>query len=236
MRKSSIQVALVLCAVLGVCSVGRAQRGGTPAPQGPDVRTALPPDVYPDSRARLPLPKREQMDAEGQQIYDRFVGPEVKSLAGLQGPYGVWLHNPKLAALAQPLNAYLRYDTPLGPRLTELGILVAARELNNQFLWTSHEPNAIKEGLDPATIEVVRGRKATTGLPDREAVIITLGRELYAHRKPSAALFAHARGVLGDVDLVNLVALFGDYAAMVMVSDAFDIQLRPGQTPLLPLR
>jgi hypothetical protein len=54
------------------------------------------------------------MDAEGQRVYDRFVGPDVKSLAGLQGPYGIWLHNPKLAALAQPLNAYLRYDTPLG--------------------------------------------------------------------------------------------------------------------------
>jgi 4-carboxymuconolactone decarboxylase len=175
------------------------------------------------------------MTPQEQQIYDRFVGPEVKSLAGLQGPYGIWLHNPKLAGLAQPLNAYLRYDTPLGPRLTELGILVAARELDNQFLWTSHEPNAIKEGLAPAIIEVVRGRKATTGLPEREEVIITLGRELYAHRKPSPALFAHARQVLGDVDLVNLVALFGDYAAMVMVADTFDIQLRPGQTPLLPI-
>ena len=30
-------------------------------------------------------------------------------------------------------------------------------------------------------------------------------------------------------------AACGDYAAMVMVADTFDIQLRPGQTPLLPI-
>ena len=236
MARRYLVASVAVVAVCGVAVTVMAQQARSPRPAVPQAPAGLPADVYPDSRARLPLPKRDQMDAEGQRVYDRFVGPDVKSLAGLQGPYGIWLHNPKLAALAQPLNAYLRYDTPLGPRLTELAILVAARELNNQFVWTSHEPNALKEGLDRAVIDAVRDRKAVTGLPDKEALIITLGRTLYAHRKPDAQLFARARRVFGDVDLVNLVALFGDYAAIVMVSDAFDLQLRSDQTPLLPIK
>jgi 4-carboxymuconolactone decarboxylase len=205
-------------------------------PAAAESKPPLPSDIYTDSYARLPLPKREEMDEAGKKVYDRFVSPQIKSLAGLQGPYGIWLHNPKLADLAQPLNYYLRYDTPLGGRLTELAILVTARELNNQFEWTSHEPNALKLGLEPNIIDVVRNRKSTSGLPEKEALIITIGRELFTKRKLAPQLFAQALKVFGETDLVNLTALMGDYASIATVIDAFDIQLKPDQKPLLPIK
>jgi hypothetical protein len=37
------------------------------------VAAPLPPDVYPDSRNRLPAPKREDMDEYGKKVYDQLM-------------------------------------------------------------------------------------------------------------------------------------------------------------------
>src|SRR5438128_5049248 len=129
----------------------------------------LPPDVYPDSLSRLPLLGRDELDEDGKRYYDAVTGPQSRTLVGLQGPSGIWLHSPKLALHLRGANQYLRYETTLGRRLTELAILVTARELDHQFEWTAHEPVALREGLEPEIIEVVRHRKSVVELETKEA-------------------------------------------------------------------
>ena len=52
---------------------------------------------------------------------------------------------PKLSALSE----YLRWNTSLPPRLSELAILITAREWTAQYEWFAHYPLALKGGLDP---------------------------------------------------------------------------------------
>ena len=118
----------------------------------------LPKDVYPDSLSRLPLLARDDLDEQGKRLYDAAVGPQSRTLVGLRGPSGIWLHSPVLAEFLRAANQYLRFETALDRRLTELAILVTARELDNQFEWTAHEPAALKDGLDPKIIDVIRRR------------------------------------------------------------------------------
>ena|SRR5688572_28571680 len=108
---------------------------------------AFPADIQPDSLSRLPLRRREDMDEQGQRFYDAVVGPQSRTLVGLRGPSGIWLHSPDLGERVRAVNQYLRFETALDRRLTELAILVTARELDNQFEWTAHEPAALGEGL-----------------------------------------------------------------------------------------
>ena len=108
----------------------------------------LPSDVDPVSRFRLPLPERESLDEAGKRTYDAFNSPNRQSLAGLQGPTGIRLHSPELATAMSSTNDYLRRRTGLEARLTELAILVTAREMDNQFEWTLHELSARKAGLE----------------------------------------------------------------------------------------
>src|SRR5207248_10448262 len=98
---------------------------------------------------RLPLVKRQDLDAAGQKLFDSYAGPNSKSLAGLQGPGGIRLHSAHLAELNEPRNTYLRYNTEIPRRLAELAILVTARESDSQFDWTAHQPAALKEALEP---------------------------------------------------------------------------------------
>jgi 4-carboxymuconolactone decarboxylase len=68
------------------------------------------------------------------------------------GPLRVWLHSPEFGARAQRLGEFVRYDTVLGPKLSELAILVTARFWTSHYEWFAHKREALKAGLDPAVI------------------------------------------------------------------------------------
>src|SRR5262245_7310996 len=123
------------------------------------------------------------------------MGPESRTLVGLRGPSGIWLHSPKLAGFVRAANQYLRFESVLDRRLTELAILVTARELDSQFEWTAHEPAALKEGLEPRIVDVVKRRRPVTGLGKKEALIVSFGRELFRTRKLGSRTFEGGIGV-----------------------------------------
>ena len=114
---------------------------------------ALPNDVFPDSRSRLPLIKREDLDERGRKAYDDAVSASSGSGAP-QGIAAIRLHGSGVD---------VRWASPLGRRLTELAILTTARERDQPYEWSLHEMEAIAVGLEPAVIDVVRYRKSVTG-------------------------------------------------------------------------
>jgi 4-carboxymuconolactone decarboxylase len=195
-----------------------------------------PDDIDPQSQCRLPLPRHDELDAEGQRIYDSLADPKGGSLRGLRGPGGIHLHSPGLARHTRPLNRYLRQEAGLGGRLRELVILVTARELDSQFEWAAHEAEALREGLVPEIIETIRHRRDTADLAEVDAVVIELGREIFTVRQVSPATFARALALFGRRKLVDLVALMGNYAATAALLTAFDMQLDADQPPPLPVQ
>ena len=195
-----------------------------------------PDDVDPASGCRLPLPRRDQLDDAGRQTYNSLADPKGGTIRGLRGPGGILLHSPELSRLARPLNRYLRHEAGLGGRVRELAILNTARELDSQFEWAAHQPEAINEGISPEIIEVIKHRKNTNELDEADAVVIELGREIFDARKVASATFARALRQFGRRPLVNLVALMGNYAGTAALLTAFDMQLDPGQQPPLPPR
>ncbi|HEY1506561.1 MAG TPA: hypothetical protein VGF92_19820 [Stellaceae bacterium] len=195
-----------------------------------------PGDIYADSGNRLPLVKRDSLDPTGQKTYDQLNSPSGGSLAGLRGPGGIMLYAPKVSALNSALNRYLRSpETGFDGHVRELAILVTAREFNNQFEWAAHEGVALKEGVPVETVDVVKNRKSLRGLPEADAVVIQLGREIYRNTKVGAATYARAVKQFGAERLINLVSLMGNYAGTAALLTVFDMQLPPGQKPLLPM-
>ena len=194
-----------------------------------------PEDVDPQSGCRLPPPRREDLGPAAAAIYDTLADPKGGSIRGLRGPGGLHLHSPELSRHTRPLNHYLRHQAGLGARLRELAILTTARELESQFEWTAHEPEALREGISPEMIDTIRYRKDTGNLDAADAVVIELGREIFTRRKVSSATFARALTLFGRRKLVDLVALMGNYAATAALLTAFDMQLDPDQPPLLPM-
>jgi 4-carboxymuconolactone decarboxylase len=235
---SAVKVMVIVAAVVWVvsfpCSVfaeeaPKAGKGGAP------VARTLPKDVYPESGFRLPLPKRDDFDEEGKKIFDKRVGKGARSLRGLQGPSGIRLYSPKLADYSTAVSQYLRFESGFSPKIRELAILVTAREMNGQFEWAAHEPEALKEGLPKEIVDVVKYRKSLEGVPETEAAIIQLGREMLGKKKVESDTFARALKIFGAKQLVDLVHLMINYQGTATLLAAFDMQLDAGQQPMLPV-
>lgn len=194
----------------------------------------LPADVDPVSRCRLPLVKREALDAEGQALFDTNVDPKGGTLRGLIGPGGIQLHSSHLAGLSRPINRYLRFEAGFSPYLREVAVLITARECDSAFEWAAHEPEALKQGVPQAVIDTIKFRRPTAELPETDALIVDLGREMFGQRKVSSATYARALARFGQKGLVDLVSLMGNYAATAALLCAFDMQVDDNTTALLP--
>jgi 4-carboxymuconolactone decarboxylase len=222
-----------LCLLACVASVGwstnAAAQGAAPAAQAP-----MPNDVYPDSRSRLPLPKKEDMDEYGKKVWDKVLDPSRPSLAGLQGPTGIRLWSPRVAEAYGDANTYLRSGTGFGDRITEIAIMTTAREMENQFEYTAHETSGLKAGVEPAIVDIIKYRKPLAGLGEKETIVIEFGRELFGQHKVSQKTYAEAQRIFGRKGLVDLVSLMAHYSATSALLNAFDMQLPAGQKPLLP--
>ncbi|MEE8348296.1 MAG: hypothetical protein V3R94_01915, partial [Acidobacteriota bacterium] len=102
MRHNGYRVLVFL--VSGVLLQGCAETPGsegTPQSSPPEQTIVSsdehdwPSDIDPESRSRLPLKSRAELDEEGQEVYDFLVDPDSQTLAGLTGPRGFYLYSPK---------------------------------------------------------------------------------------------------------------------------------------------
>jgi 4-carboxymuconolactone decarboxylase len=189
----------------------------------------LPKDIFPDTGNRFPAVKREELDEAGKKLYDARPGGDAF------GPGAIRLYSPSVADHMTGVNEYLRRKSGLDPRLVELAILVTAREMDCEYVWTAHEPAAQKAGLEQGIIDTVKYRKPLTTLGEKEAVIVQLGRDSIGKHKVGSDTFARASKLFGNQGLVNIVSLMGDYAATTMLLNTADQHVRPRDKPLLPI-
>jgi 4-carboxymuconolactone decarboxylase len=192
-------------------------------------RGTLPPDIHAATGNRFPGVKREELNEAGKKVYD------ARGAVDGFGPGALRLYSPPLAESMTAVNDYLRRKSGLEPRLVELAILVAAREMDCEYIWTAHEPPARKAGLEQQVIDTVKHRRPLATLGEKEAVIIQLGRDAITKHKVASDTFARGVKQFGHQGVVNIVALMGDYAASSILLNVADQHVRPGTTSLLPL-
>ena len=195
---------------------------------------SLPPDVDPESGSRLPLIERSALDDEGKKVFDA-VASNPDSLAGLRGPVGIRLYSPGITRNRGRETAYLRYRSTISRKHAELIILVTARAYDAQFEWTYHEPPGREAGLGQDVIDAVKYNRPLAGLPEQDAAIIQLGREILGKKTAASDTFAKAVQLFGKETVVEIVALYGASANTAILLHAFDQRLPPELEPLLPI-
>ncbi|HWK44426.1 MAG TPA: carboxymuconolactone decarboxylase family protein [Stellaceae bacterium] len=160
-----------------------------------------------------------------------------EAIAGKRGrvpaPLRAWLHSPELGRHAQKLGEFLRYDTTLGPVLSELAILVTARFWTSHFEWYAHKRDALKAGVDPAIIEAIARREPPPLTDPKARVVYDYACALHETHLVPASLHTAAVQALGEQGVVELVGLLGYYTLVAMTLNAFDIGLPDGEVPEL---
>ena len=202
----------------------------------------FPDDIHMDSLARLPQVQRADLDAAGTAAFDTYVTPGTGYGSGLRGPIGIWMNSPELAQAMFDVRQRVRYESDRDQRLTELAIISTAREINNQYEYTAHEPLAIAAGLEQGIINIVRFRRsvednqAIAGFGEAEQVIIKFAREVISEERVSSETFARAIGIFGEQGVMDLTGLIGYYSFVAITLKAFDVQRPAGSDLLLPVK
>ena len=120
------------------------------------------------------------------------------------GPFVPLLRSPELMEHAQRMGEYLRYRSAIGTKLSELAILVTARQWDQQVEWAIHAPIAAQSGIGANAIEdVARGRRPE-GMTDEEAAVHDFSLELNRDKRVSDPTYARALALFGERGVVTL--------------------------------
>ena len=189
------------------------------------TQTALPPDINPVTLSRLPPVAADDLDEEGRKLLASR--PEVKPGPG---PTHVTNYSPRERSLGIPSSV----NSPVGPRYFQLAVLIMAREIDQQYEWSAHEPAGLRQGLEQSVIDVVKHNRDVAGLSDKDATLITFGRTLYREHKVSSELWQKMVGHFGRQQTVQLMMIMGDYFRVGFMMNAIDQHLPPERKALLP--
>ena len=212
MKAAHIVAALVLAATAAASGYSTLQ-----------AQSALPRDVHPDTRNRLPPLKPDELNAQMRKSYDAAVASSPSGKP--EGVAAIRLHRSGVD---------VRWDAGIGRRLSELAIMTIAREYDQPYEWSLHEMEALSVGLEPTIADIVRHRRPVTGLGDKEAAIIQLGREIGRH-KVSSETYARALKLFGKTDMVDMVDLMSNYAGTGVNLTAANQWMPPQMKQFLPL-
>jgi 4-carboxymuconolactone decarboxylase len=184
--------------------------------------------------ARLPLATRESVPENQRAAFDEL----VKGLGSVPrfGPGSVMINVPHAHRAVNALNRYLRNESSLPKKLQELAMLVTARETDCQYIWNAHAASGRESGIASATVDALRDRKELPKLPDDEAAVVRLGQEYFRTHRVSKGTFQAALEQLGKQGAVELGLIFGNYNALALLVNSFDVDLPPDRKePLMPV-
>ena len=193
-----------------------------------------PADLDPDSRARLPYLQRKDMNERDQKIFDTLPGRSPEGV--LRGPLAFAAYNPAAAKALFDLHNAAVGEGTLNPHVRELAIMVACRETNYSLEWNAHEASALKAGVDPKVLDVVRNGRPLTGLDEKDAVVIRFGRQMFTDKKMDSATFAKAVELFGRRGAMDMVAVMNTYAVSGYFAIAVDEHMPPGRPDLESVR
>jgi 4-carboxymuconolactone decarboxylase len=160
--------------------------------------------------------------------------------SGLRGsvpaPMRPWLVSPAMAQLAQQLGEFLRYQTVLGPCLSELAILVTARFWTSQYEWFVHAKIAREAGLSEMLINAIAVHETPTFTNPAERIVYQAAQSIHRNHGLDDALYAEARDILGEQGLAELVGVLGYYTLVSMTLNVYGIGVPEGiPNPLKPV-
>lgn len=186
---------------------------------------ALPRDIHPVTLSRLPPATAETLDDAA----ERLLAART-NYAPAPGPTHITVYSPRERTLGIPTGT----DSPVGARYFQLSALIAAREFDQQYEWSAHEPAGLRQGLEQAVIDVVKYDRDVAGLADKDATVILFGRAMIREHRVSSELWAKMVGHFGYQHTVDIMSIMGDYLRVGMMLNAVDQQLPPGRQALLP--
>jgi 4-carboxymuconolactone decarboxylase len=131
-------------------------------------------------------------------------------------PYRAYIRDPDLAPRLTALTEYLRWNTSLPPRLSEMAILITARQ------WTK------------VAVDIALGKRPD-GMKDDEAALYDLAMALYRDKKVSDPVYKAALEKFGERGIMDIIGIMGYYDITSMTLITMQAGAPNDSVPPLPV-
>ena len=168
------------------------------------------------AEGRLPIIPPAQYDAEQKQAAAEF---EAARKTQVSGPFALMMHSPQVMTRARAMGDYLRYKSALGS-LTELVILMTARDWSQDYEWSTHYPLALQAGIRREVADAVAEGKRPTAMTSDEEIVYNYVSELLRTKHVSDATFERAKARFGPKGIVDMTGITGYYTFVAMQLNA----------------
>ncbi len=175
----------------------------------------------------IPLDK---MSPDQKKAYDFTVKERGVVGLGVDGPFKIWLQNPKLEEIMLPLSLYY-HDAPGAQghsSLSKAEIEIATNLTTGRWLaaFPNYEHEKIAEqagGLPPEKVQALIAGLPTSFEDPRQQVIYEITSALLVPRAIPTGLYRRAVNLLGDVGLTDLTVLIGYFTGASFTLTAYDV-------------
>jgi 4-carboxymuconolactone decarboxylase len=162
---------------------------------------------------RLPTIPPDQYTADQKKAAEEFLAARKVPVFG---PFEPLMHSPEVMSLARSLGDYLRYHSSVGNTLSELIILVTAREWSQDYEWYVHYPIALKAGISKSIADAIADGRRPAGMTADEEIAYDFTIELLRNKRISDATFHQAEQRFGNKGVVDMAGIVGYYAFLAM--------------------
>ncbi len=176
-----------------------------------------------------PIPADKMTDAQNKASAELLSGPRK----ALDGPFVPLIRSPEFMTRLQKTGEYLRFNTKLGPSISEFIILITARHWTQQFEWDTHVGIAGKAGVKPEIIAAIAEGRRPVGMSLDEEMIHNFCTELLHNQCVSDDTYARVLNRFSEQGVIDITGLVGYYSLLGMVMNVARSPLPPGKTPPL---
>ena len=149
------------------------------------------------------------------------------------GPFAVMLRSPEVMLRAKAMGDYLRFRNVLPKRVSEMVILITAREWTQQYEWAYHYGFALEAGLSQAIIAAIAEGRRPEAMQEDEAAAYDFSVELHCRRSVSDLTYARALKLFGEQGIIDLVGVSGYYTFNAMMMNVARSQVDIDNVPPL---
>ena len=176
-----------------------------------------------------PIPEAKMTDAQKKAV-------EEYKLARPSGPNKFWwlyLRIPEVTIPFLRIQEHVHMNSRLGERLTHFGILIAAKQWNQEVVWSLHYDDAIKSGLKMETLKSLAEGRRPEHMAEDEDLLYDFSIELQRNQSVSDATYARALSKFGEEGIADATLIQGEYTLMSMIMNLQRTPTAPDWKPLL---
>jgi 4-carboxymuconolactone decarboxylase len=158
------------------------------------------------------------------ELAERIVGRRGR----LGAPFRIWLRSPELCDRVEALGAFARFEAALPLKYRELGLCLAARELESPYPWNAHARKTVEEGIPQAAMDAIAaGREPEFDDPD-DGLFYRFCTELLRTRRVREDTYAEALERFGEQGLIDTIGVLGNATMLSMCLNVFEVDLPEG--------